>query len=54
MVAQRCADESGCVIGVEPQPRSLARAMSNVGLNRLAATIRLVSGGAGGSASSCR
>ena len=47
MVAARCAGENGCVIGVEPQPRSLARAMSNVGLNRLPATIRLVSGGVG-------
>ena len=47
VVASRCVSDSGCVIGVEPQPKSLHRAYSNIMLNDLPANIRLVSGALG-------
>jgi FkbM family methyltransferase len=47
IVASRCSSETGCVIGVEPQPKALYRAYSNILLNELSPNIRLVSSALG-------
>lgn len=45
--ASRCTGKEGCVIGVEPQPRSLYRTYKNIKLNNLPQNIILVSGALG-------
>ena len=47
MLCSRSVGESGCVIGVEPQPASLRRTSQNISLNNLPSNIKLVSGGLG-------
>jgi FkbM family methyltransferase len=47
IVASRCSADTGCVIGVEPQPKALYRAYSNIILNDLFPNIRLVSSALG-------
>jgi FkbM family methyltransferase len=47
IVASRCSADTGCVIGVEPQPKALYRAYSNIILNDLSPNIRLVSSALG-------
>lgn len=45
--ASRYVGEKGCVVGVEPQPRSLYRTHKNIKINDLPQNIKLVSGALG-------
>lgn len=45
--ASKFVGDKGCVIGVEPQPRSLYRAFKNIQLNKLHNNIKLVSSALG-------
>ena len=47
IVAARAVGETGCVIGVEPQPAALLRARRNIDLNGVAGSIRLLAAALG-------